>query len=37
MFAHNKRLQAARTASDTDSDPMTGAVLGMDEPSPRDR
>ncbi len=28
---------AARTASDTNSDPMTGAELGMDESSPRDR
>lgn len=37
MFAHNKRLQIAHTASDTNSDPMTGAELGMDESSPRDR
>jgi len=37
MFAHNKQLQAARTASDTDSDPMTGTESGPDELSPRDR
>lgn len=37
MFAHNKRPHAARTASDTDSDQMTGAESGMDEPSTRDR